>query len=58
MTAPKKKIIKFTRDYVVQDERVGTDDEEAYKKGQRKSFEEGSAEHFVSRGVAEYMNKG
>lgn len=53
----KKHIIKFTRDYTVQDERVGTAEEETYKKGMRKAFPLASAKHFVSRGAAEYVNK-
>lgn len=53
--AEAKAIIKFTRDYEVQDERAGTDDAERYRKGQRKSFALSSAEHFVSRGAAVYV---
>lgn len=58
MAQTKKQIIKFTRDYEVQDENAGTDKAEIYKKGLRKAFEPASAEHFVSRGVAEYVKKG
>ena len=57
MSTAKKMIIKFTANYTVDDERAGTDQEESYQKGQRKSFEAASAEHFVSRGVAEYVKK-
>lgn len=53
----KKVCIKFTQDYVVDDERKGTPEEESYKKGQRKFFVPRSAAHFVSRGAAEYVKK-
>ena len=57
MAASGRKIVKFLRDYVVDDERRGTEEEERYAKGQRKSFPEASAEHFVSRGAAVYVTK-
>lgn len=55
MTAPKKVVVKFTRDYVVQDERAGTPEQESYKKDDRKALLPASAEHFVSRGLAVYV---
>lgn len=45
-------IIKFTRDYEVQDEKAGTEDATFFKKGLRKKFPLKSAEHFISRGAA------
>ncbi|OWU80438.1 hypothetical protein [Phaeobacter sp. 22II1-1F12B] len=53
----KKVMVEFTRDYVVDDERKGTADEESYAKGARKSLVASSAAHFVSRGAAEYAKK-
>lgn len=51
-----KVIVKFVRDYVVDDARKGTQEEEAYSKGQRKSLPETSARHFVDRGIAVYVS--
>ncbi|ETX26608.1 hypothetical protein [Roseivivax isoporae] len=50
-------IIKFVRTHVVQDDRVGTPEEERYTAGQRKSFPLRSAAHFVSRGAAVYVTR-
>lgn len=55
--AEKKVVVKFTRDYVVDDERKGTADEESYAKGARRALVASSAAHFVSRGAAEYVKK-
>lgn len=55
--APEKIIIKFTKDYTVQDERVGTDEEERYLAGQRRAMTMASAEHFINRGVATRLSQ-
>lgn len=55
MTAPKKVKIEFIKNHTVQDERVGTPDEESYKEGDQRSMVPSSAEHFVSRDIAVYI---
>lgn len=57
MANPGNTIIKFTENYEVQDEHAGTSDATKYKKGQRKSFPDASAHHFISRGVAHLVKK-
>lgn len=43
----------FLQDRVVQDELAGTEDETRFKKGEFYELEPASAEHWISRGVAE-----
>lgn len=50
-----KRKIKFLQRYEVQDHRAGTDRAEQYKAGRIVYLPERSAAHFVSRGVAEYV---
>lgn len=58
MSGKQKKVgIEFTQDYVVDDERKGTAEEESYEKGQRKFFTQSSADHFVNRDAAVYLKK-
>lgn len=52
-----KQVVKFTRDYEVQDEKAGTDQATRYKKGQRVSLPLASAEHFLNRSVAEIVRR-
>lgn len=55
MTSAKTVSVRFVQDYTVQDERVGTPDEETYKKGDRKALVPTSAAHFVNRQIAVYI---
>ncbi|ATG47601.1 hypothetical protein CEW89_08440 [Celeribacter ethanolicus] len=48
--------IKFVKHHEVQDEHAGTDKATVYEAGLTKAFEERSAQHFVTRGVAEYVS--
>ena len=45
--------VKFLETRVVQDERVGTPDEEKYVKGKTYSLAAASANHWIKRGAAE-----
>jgi len=47
-----KVVVKFTRDYTVQDEKAGTAEETRFRKGQRVSLPRASATHFIDRGAA------
>lgn len=52
MTDPATMWVKFTQDYEVQDEKVGTDEATRFKKAQRIKLPLASAKHFIDRGKA------
>lgn len=56
-TQTDKMVVKFTRDYLVQDENVGTSEETRFRKGQRVSLPRASARHFIDRGAAVLARK-
>lgn len=51
-----KRKVKFLRDYEVQDERAGTAEAEVYKRGKQVALGARSALHFVTRGIAEFVD--
>jgi hypothetical protein len=50
--APDAVMVEFLRAHTVQDERRGTPDEESYAAGDLRILSRGSANHFISRGIA------
>lgn len=54
-----KRKVEFVRDYVVDDLRKGTADEESYSAGDQVSLNANSAWYFVeARGAAKYLDEG
>jgi hypothetical protein len=57
MAAESKVKIRFLTSYEVQDEKAGTPEATVYKAGATLSMVPASADHFVRKGVAEYVAK-